>query len=124
VGTGAHRPEGPFPVDPPTGEMPSRAAAAFGACVVEVEVDRETGRVSVLKTYHAYEVGRAISPLICQGQINANARIPAITAAIHDALGVWITEFPTTPEMILKALETKRGKLFLFIHLGILPQLS
>jgi CO/xanthine dehydrogenase Mo-binding subunit len=176
VGTGAYRPEGPFQVDPQTGEMPSLAAAAFGACVVEVEVDTETGRVSVLKTYHAYEVGRAISPLICQGQINggaamgigmaltesahpywpsldyavdnlgdyvmttaadmpvedkqamvevshpdgpygakgfcemsANAQIPAITAAIHDALGVWITEFPTTPEMILKALETKKG---------------
>ncbi len=29
---------------------------------------------------------------------------PAIAAAIHDAIGVWISEFPFTPERILKAL--------------------
>lgn len=29
---------------------------------------------------------------------------PAIAAAIHDATGVWISEFPFTPERILKAL--------------------
>ena len=32
---------------------------------------------------------------------------PAIASAIHDAIGVWITEFPITPEAILRALETK-----------------
>jgi len=30
---------------------------------------------------------------------------PAIAAAIHDATGVWIDEFPFTPERILRALE-------------------
>jgi len=151
------------------------AAAAFGACFLELEVDTETGVVEVLKTYHAYEVGKAISPLICKGQINggaamgigmaltesahpywpsvdyavdnlgdyvvttaadmpaedrqalievphpdgpygakgfcemsANAQIPAITSAIHDAIGVWITEWPITPEAILKALAPKK----------------
>ena len=29
---------------------------------------------------------------------------PAIAAAIHDATGVWINEFPYTPERVLKAL--------------------
>ncbi len=29
---------------------------------------------------------------------------PAIAAAIHDAIGVWINEFPFTPERVLKAL--------------------
>jgi CO/xanthine dehydrogenase Mo-binding subunit len=29
---------------------------------------------------------------------------PAITAAIHDATGVWIDEFPLTPERVLRAL--------------------
>ena len=29
---------------------------------------------------------------------------PAIAAAIHDAIGVWISEFPFTPERILRAL--------------------
>jgi CO/xanthine dehydrogenase Mo-binding subunit len=29
---------------------------------------------------------------------------PAIAAAIHDATGVWINEFPFTPERVLRAL--------------------
>jgi CO/xanthine dehydrogenase Mo-binding subunit len=28
---------------------------------------------------------------------------PAIAAAIRDALGIWIDEFPFTPERVLKA---------------------
>ena len=30
---------------------------------------------------------------------------PAIIAAIHDATGVWIDEFPYTPDRVLKALK-------------------
>jgi CO/xanthine dehydrogenase Mo-binding subunit len=30
--------------------------------------------------------------------------VPAITAALHDATGVWFTEFPLTPERVLKGL--------------------
>ncbi len=30
--------------------------------------------------------------------------VPAITAAIHDAVGVWINEFPFTPERVLRAM--------------------
>jgi 4-hydroxybenzoyl-CoA reductase subunit alpha len=33
--------------------------------------------------------------------------IPALNAAVHDALGVWIDEIPVTPEKVLKALEAK-----------------
>ena len=29
---------------------------------------------------------------------------PAIVAAIHDAVGAWITQLPATPERILEAL--------------------
>ena len=36
---------------------------------------------------------------------STNVPIPAIIAAIHDAVGVWITQFPATPEIVLKALE-------------------
>jgi CO/xanthine dehydrogenase Mo-binding subunit len=31
---------------------------------------------------------------------------PAIAAALHDALGVWIDEFPYTPERVLKAIKS------------------
>ena len=30
--------------------------------------------------------------------------VPAITAAIHDAIGVWMNEFPFTPERVLRAM--------------------
>jgi CO/xanthine dehydrogenase Mo-binding subunit len=33
--------------------------------------------------------------------------VPAINAAVHDALGVWIDETPVTPEKVLRALEAK-----------------
>jgi CO/xanthine dehydrogenase Mo-binding subunit len=172
IGSGAYTPGGPNPIDPVTGEQSLVAAAAFATCIVEVEVDTETGMVEMLKTIHVYDIGKAVNPLMCKGQINggaamgismalsedahpywpsvdfavdnlgdyivataadmprddahaivevphpdgpfgakgfsemsANGQIPAITAAVHDAIGVWITEFPITPETILKALE-------------------
>jgi hypothetical protein len=37
-----------------------------------------------------------------------NAQPPAIMSAIHDALGVWLTEAPATPERVLRALEERR----------------
>jgi len=40
-------------------------------------------------------------------EMSANAQIPAITSAIHDAVGEWITEWPITPEAVLRALASK-----------------
>jgi 4-hydroxybenzoyl-CoA reductase subunit alpha len=34
--------------------------------------------------------------------------IPALAAAVHDALGIWIDETPITPEKVLRALEAAR----------------
>ena len=42
------------------------------------------------------------------GEMANNAQPPAIAAAIHDAVGVWVTEMPATPERVLKALEEKK----------------
>lgn len=38
---------------------------------------------------------------------SASGPPPAILSAIHDAIGVWITDYPATPEVILRALEAK-----------------
>ena len=38
------------------------------------------------------------------GELSMNGAAPAIAVAIHDAVGVWIREWPFTPEKILKAL--------------------
>jgi CO/xanthine dehydrogenase Mo-binding subunit len=41
------------------------------------------------------------------GEMANNAQPPAIASAIHDAVGVWVTEMPATPERVLRALEAK-----------------
>jgi len=172
VGAGAFIPGAGQGFDPATGKMTAMAALAFGACVAEVEVDTETGVVDVLKLVQVYEVGKAINPLLCRGQINGGAMMgicfaltedfapyypkmdhatdgladyiittaadmpkemvwdivevphpngprgakgfsemtsgaapPAILSAIRNAIGVWITDYPATPEKILRALE-------------------
>jgi CO/xanthine dehydrogenase Mo-binding subunit len=42
------------------------------------------------------------------GEMANNAQPPAIASAIYDAVGVWVTEMPATPERVLRALEAKR----------------
>ncbi|MBI1734427.1 MAG: xanthine dehydrogenase family protein [Candidatus Rokubacteria bacterium] len=45
----------------------------FGAHAAEVEVDTETGRVTLLKYVAAHDVGRAINPQSVEGQIQGGA---------------------------------------------------
>jgi CO/xanthine dehydrogenase Mo-binding subunit len=150
------------------------SAVSYAACVAEVEVDDETGEVTVKRLVQVYDVGRAINPTLVEGQIEGgalmglglgvleqsypyypsaehrgeqfgaylvpamedlpeldnvilenpsvdgpfgakaigemanNAQPAAIAAAIHDAVGVWITEYPATPERVLRAVQEKR----------------
>jgi CO/xanthine dehydrogenase Mo-binding subunit len=42
------------------------------------------------------------------GEMANNAQPPAIASAIYDAVGVWVTEMPATPERILRALDAER----------------
>jgi CO/xanthine dehydrogenase Mo-binding subunit len=44
-------------------------AYTFGAHCVEVDVDEATGKVEVRRAYCAHDVGRAINPVSCEGQI-------------------------------------------------------
>lgn len=43
------------------------------------------------------------------GEMTANSPIPAIVNAIYDAIGVRIDEIPVTPELVLRALESKEN---------------
>jgi len=147
------------------------AYPAFGwaAAVAEVDVDLDTGEVVVGSVVAADDLGRAIHPVLAEGQVEGgtlqavgyatieeikldkgrylNDRLatyliptaldapritsilveapysgaphgakgigelpmdvgaPAVVAAIHDAVGVWIHELPATPERILAAME-------------------
>jgi len=60
---------------------------AFGTHVVEVEVDEETGRVKVLNFVGAHDVGRAINPMMVEGQIEGGA-VQGLGYALSEEL-VW-----------------------------------
>lgn len=155
--------------DPETGYSTPNFAYAFAAQAIEVEVDKETGHVRVVRVVAADDLGKPINPALVEGQIEGavvqaqgyavledyktkDGRVltdqlstyliptiwdipqkvesviievpdpngpwgargvgelpflpvaPAICAAIHDATGVWIDEFPFTPERVLRAL--------------------
>jgi len=147
---------------------------SYGCSVAEVEVDRETGKIKVLRMIAAHDCGYPINPMAVEQQIqraavgsgiygglferilwhegrslNSNyldywfptaldvppiepiivasndpfgpfgakegslsisiSMYSAIACAIHEALGIWPTEVPFTPEVILKALERKKN---------------
>lgn len=46
---------------------------SFGAAAAEVEVDKETGSVRILRIAHAYDVGFAVNPLGVEGQLQGGA---------------------------------------------------
>ena len=60
-------------VDPETGAMDPDSTEAHACTVAEVEVDTETGEVTVLSIRSAYEVGRQVNPALVQGQIVGGA---------------------------------------------------
>jgi 4-hydroxybenzoyl-CoA reductase subunit alpha len=146
-------------------------AYSYSACVVDLDADPRTGLVHINKVWIAHDVGRAINPLLVEGQVEGSVYmglgealmeeqefrkglhkwpsmleyksptfldmpdvetfivetidpegpygakeagqgpllpvIPAVNAAIFDALGVWIDETPVTPEKIVEALRRK-----------------
>lgn len=57
------------PLDPVTGESIPNFAYGYVAEAIEVEVDKQTGKVNILKVHCANDVGKAINPLQVRGQI-------------------------------------------------------
>ncbi|HEY1455234.1 MAG TPA: molybdopterin cofactor-binding domain-containing protein [Candidatus Dormibacteraeota bacterium] len=146
-------------------------AYSYSACVVDLDADARSGLVKVNKVWIAHDVGRAINPLLVEGQVEGSVYMglgealmeeqafrkglhkwpsmleyksptfvdmpevqtflvetvdpegpygakeagqgpllpvpPAVCAAVHDALGIWIDEVPATPEKVVEALRRK-----------------
>ncbi|MEG0372085.1 MAG: molybdopterin cofactor-binding domain-containing protein, partial [Clostridium sp.] len=59
----------------------------FNACTAEVEVDTKTGRIEVIDASHAQDVGRAINPMIIEGQMDGGFAM-GVGYAIYEDLGV------------------------------------
>lgn len=71
IGKGAFRGRGSHLLDPETGQSDQPAASewVYMAQGAEVEVDPETGMISIVKLVGAYDCGKAINPLSIKGQI-------------------------------------------------------
>lgn len=67
--------------DPP--DKMNYATYTFGAQVAEVEVDPETGHVTVIKLFGAHDGGTAINPMAVEGQLEGS---------MHMALGFAMSE--------------------------------
>lgn len=68
LGKGVWQPPRPT-WNPETGQGRPCHAYAFATQVAEVEVDTETGQVKVLRIAAAHDVGKAVHPIMIQGQI-------------------------------------------------------
>jgi CO/xanthine dehydrogenase Mo-binding subunit len=60
-------------LDPETGQGRVFADFTYGAHAAEVEVDIETGEITVLKSIGAHDVGQAINRAAVEGQIEGSA---------------------------------------------------
>ncbi len=58
----------------------------LGAHGAEVEVDRKTGQVKILKIYAAHDTGKAIHPASCAGQIQGGVSIGSGFALLEEIL--------------------------------------
>jgi CO/xanthine dehydrogenase Mo-binding subunit len=60
-------------VDPETGKMDPDSTEAHACTVAAVEIDTETGEVTVLSIKSAYEIGRQVNPALVEGQIRGGS---------------------------------------------------
>jgi len=72
------------PVDLETGQGKTFPDYTFGCHAVEVEVDTETGVVTLLKHVACHDVGRAINPQSVEGQIQGGAVMGAGQALLEE----------------------------------------
>ena len=75
----------PSAPDPDTGAADPFCTLAWAAVLAEVEVDTDTGEVDVLGLVCSYDVGRAINPMLTEGQIEGGAAM-SVGAGLSEVL--------------------------------------
>ena len=83
-------------VDPDTGKMDPDSTEAHACTVAEVEVDTETGEVSVLSLKSAYEIGRAVNPTLVKGQIGGGSFM-GMAHALYETTAPYYPEIDHAP---------------------------
>lgn len=69
IGRGGYVATGMTTLDPETGQGRPAIKWTFGVHGAEVEIDPETGHITILKMVSAFDVGKAINPALVRGQI-------------------------------------------------------
>ncbi|RUX96982.1 molybdopterin-dependent oxidoreductase [Mesorhizobium sp. M7D.F.Ca.US.004.01.2.1] len=105
--------------DPPTlpldakGQGKPYAVYGFGAQIAELEVDLKLGTVKLIKITAAHDVGKAINPLLVEGQIEGGIAqgigmalmeeyIPGRTENLHDYLIPTIGDVPPIETILIE----------------------
>lgn len=105
--------------DPPTvpldakGQGKPYAVYGWGAQIAELEVDMKLGTVKLLKITAAHDVGRAINPLLAEGQVEGGIAqgiglalmeeyVPGRTENLHDYLIPTIGDVPEIETILIE----------------------
>ena len=105
--------------DPPTTALDAKgqgkpyAVYGYGAQIAELEVDLKLGTVRLLKITAAHDVGKAINPMLAQGQIEGGIAqgiglalmeeyIPGRTENLHDYLIPTIGDVPPIETILVE----------------------
>jgi CO/xanthine dehydrogenase Mo-binding subunit len=84
-------------LDPATGKIDPFTTLAWTAVQAEVEVDTETGVVDVLKLTSVVDAGKAINPMLVEGQIEGGA-VMGMGAALMEHLHPYYPALKWQPE--------------------------
>lgn len=120
IGRGAFIPAGLTGLDQETGQGERPAPFwTYGTQAVEIEVDTQTGEITVDKVTAAYEVGKVINPEMCKAQVQGGI-IQGLSSALYEQLQLdhgkplnndfvdyKIATATDTPKMDVILLETK-----------------
>ena len=85
--------------DPETGACDPFCTLAWSAVLAEVEVDTETGEVDMLRLVCVYDVGKAINPLLVEGQIEGGA-VMGLGAALMENLYPYYPSMDWAPQTL------------------------
>ena len=83
-------------VDPETGKMDPDSTEAHACTVAEVEVDTETGEVTVISLKSAYEIGRQVNPALVEGQIRGGS-VMGMAHALYESIHPYYPEVDHMP---------------------------
>ena len=95
-------------LNPDTGQGVPTIFHTFGGSGVEIEVDVLTGEIKILKAVSAFDIGKAVNPLLLKGQIDGGF-IMGQSVAIHEEVLFdeqgWVLNPNLSNYMILRAKE-------------------